>query len=339
MQDEKVTVSVLCLCYNHANYLRMALDSVLCQKTNFSYEIIIYDDASTDESQKIIREYTSAHQNRIKAILQSENQYSKGRSVLNILSQAATGEFIIFLECDDFWQDEYKLQKQVNALRAHQECVLCVHRVELYFENGITKEQYVPAKPLPESILNRDQLVSYIAQIAQFHTTSRLMRASLYQEAQRAPYFAQSKRVGDLPLLLSFAQLGSFYYLPDTMTGYRMASKGSYSERLQTDWNFFCQVRQELHEMWTLFGECHPEYQQIAEEQAEYYWKEEIRGRLSSGLKEEYKKVHSEPYLTYYLQLSIIDKAKGVLCCYFPKTAKVLKCIWKKLRSWVKHEE
>lgn len=329
---EQPAVSVNCICYNHAKYLHQALDSVLCQKTTFPYEILIHDDASTDGSQEIIREYMSKYPNRIRAVLQTVNQYSQGKFVSSFLTGMARGKYLITLECDDFWQDNYKLQKQVNALEAHPECSMCVHRTELFNEDGTSKKTFVPEKQLPEGVLAQDGLVEYIAEIAQFHTSSRMIPAHFYKSLDEAPYFTQRKHVGDLPLILHLSQKGPFYYIPDAMTGYRISSDGSYSRHLSEDTVFFCSVRKELREMWQMFGECHPRYRDISLQQADDYGMQEVQAKLSKNSKVEYKLVHQDPYLKYYNKLPVFVKVKAWIRSYLPQVVTV----WKKIKQAVK---
>lgn len=110
-------VSICCLSYNHEDYIGTCLDSLLKQQTSFPFEIIIHDDASTDHSPQIIRDYASRFPNIIKPILQTENQYSKGKGILApFLFPVCRGIYIAFCECDDYWTDNHKLQRQIDFL-------------------------------------------------------------------------------------------------------------------------------------------------------------------------------------------------------------------------------
>lgn len=332
-------VSVMCVCYNHAKYLRQALDGVMNQKTDFPYEVLIHDDASTDGSQEIIREYMRRYPGRIRAILQTENQYSQGQKPSEFLYALARGKYYISLECDDFWQDEYKLQKQADALNRHPECVMCVHRTEFYDEKGVSTGQFFPQEQLPEGVLKQEMLVEYIANTCHFHISSRLIRANGYNALRQEPYWANRKMIGDVPMALCLSQQGPFYYLPDAMTGYRMNSNGSYSCRMNGDPVFFRERRAELQKMWLSFGECYPQYKQIALQKAEHYGIEEIQSRLSVNshgeYREEYYLVHSDPYYKYYKKLPLHKKAKYWIRFYIPQSV----TIWRFVKSLVKHEK
>lgn len=122
---EKPFVSVACAAFNHAKYIRRAIEGFLMQKCDFPFEIIIHDDASTDGTADIVREYAEKYPDRITAILQTENQYSKGKKLLDLMYPRARGKYIAICEGDDYWTDPLKLQKQADALEAHPEIDIC----------------------------------------------------------------------------------------------------------------------------------------------------------------------------------------------------------------------
>lgn len=125
MQDP--LVSICCLVYNHEPYIRECLDGFMMQKTDFPFEVLIHDDASTDKSAEIIREYEEKYPEIIKPIYQTENQYSKGIGVTRVFQfPRAKGKYIALCEGDDYWTDPLKLQKQVDFLEANNEYSLCV---------------------------------------------------------------------------------------------------------------------------------------------------------------------------------------------------------------------
>src|SRR5690606_38740497 len=116
---------------NHAPFIKQCLEGFLMQKCDFEYEILIHDDASTDGTIEIIREYESNYPAIIKPIIQKENQWSKGVRGMNDTYNfsRAQGKYIAFCEGDDYWTDPFKLQKQVNLLEDNPDIVLCSHNV------------------------------------------------------------------------------------------------------------------------------------------------------------------------------------------------------------------
>lgn len=112
-----IMVSIRCTAYNHEKYIRDALEGFVMQKTNFRFEAIVHDDASTDGTAAIIREYAEKYPDIIKPIYETENQYSKhDGSLTKIMNSACKGKYIAMCEGDDYWTDPYKLQKQVDFL-------------------------------------------------------------------------------------------------------------------------------------------------------------------------------------------------------------------------------
>lgn len=120
-------VSVLMMSYNHADNLARAIDSVLCQKVNFDYEIIVHDDSSTDRSQAVLEQFSEQYPGKFKLILRKTNIYREGgfAPIFRSMVEGASGKYLATIECDDVWTDDNKLQKQVDLLEAHPEASLC----------------------------------------------------------------------------------------------------------------------------------------------------------------------------------------------------------------------
>lgn len=134
-------VSIQCLVYNHEPYLRQCLDGFVMQQTDFKFEAIVHDDASTDRSADIIREYAEKYPDIIKPILQKVNQYSKGRgTVTRIINSACNGKYIAVCEGDDYWIDPLKLQKQVDFMEAHPDYSMCFSDAEVLFEGAASRQ-------------------------------------------------------------------------------------------------------------------------------------------------------------------------------------------------------
>ena len=145
MLEENIQVTVWCLAYNHEKYIRQTLEGFVAQKTSFLFEVIIHDDASTDGTQAIIKEYAKNYPDIIKPIFQTENQYSREVDVLHAFGlPKARGRYIAFCEGDDYWCDSEKLQKQYEALEGHSEIPMCVARVKCVNEDGSPNERTIP---------------------------------------------------------------------------------------------------------------------------------------------------------------------------------------------------
>ena len=121
-------VSVICATYNHVNYIAYCLEGLLRQQTDFPFEILVHDDASTDGTSDIVRAYAERYPELIRANIQTENQYSRGCKPRTVLGRQARGQFIAICDGDDRWTDAEKLRKQVRFLEDHPEHVLSYHR-------------------------------------------------------------------------------------------------------------------------------------------------------------------------------------------------------------------
>lgn len=226
-------VSVCCLAYNHSKYIRKCLDGFVNQKTNFTFEVLIHDDASTDGTQDIIREYEEKYPNIIKPIYQTENQYSKHIGINKTFQYPRVkGKYIAFCEGDDYWTDSYKLQKQFDILECNPDCSLCVHGVNCVSENGILTENTFPEiKIASHKFLSKEWLELYFKIFRLTQTSSFFIRGVLLDDMiPEPPLFMAASPVGDKALALLCIAKGNVYYIDEFMSAYRLCSQGSWSE-------------------------------------------------------------------------------------------------------------
>ena len=135
-------VSIRCITYNHEPYIAQALEGFIMQETDFPFEIVVHDDASTDKTADIIREYERKYPRIIKAIYETENQYSKkDGSLARIVNSACTGKYTAFCEGDDYWIDSYKLRKQVAVMEQNPSVGL-VYTNRLFLDNATGKYSF-----------------------------------------------------------------------------------------------------------------------------------------------------------------------------------------------------
>ena len=127
-------VSICCVTYNHAPFIRKCLDGFLMQKRDFPIEILIHDDCSTDGTTEIIKEYAAQYPDLIFPLYEEENQYSRGGAGKMDLYNynRARGKYVAYCEGDDYWTDPLKLQKQVDFMEAHPDYSICFHGFEEY---------------------------------------------------------------------------------------------------------------------------------------------------------------------------------------------------------------
>lgn len=134
---KNVDISVLVITYNHGKYLKQCLEGILAQKTKYSFEIIIHDDASPDNTQSIIKEYATNYPDLIIPIIQNTNMYSQGVPLFYQYRHLLRGRYIATCEGDDYWCDDFKLQKQVEFLESHRDYIACYHNVKVIDENDV----------------------------------------------------------------------------------------------------------------------------------------------------------------------------------------------------------
>ena len=139
--SSRPVVSVVCLTFNHRDYIAQAIDGFLRQQTNFPFEIIINDDASTDGTRDVLKDYESRYPKLIRLILQQENQYSLGKPYGMPVFQHARGDYIDYCEGDDYWNDPRKLQLQVDFLENNRDYALTFHASYAFNSKGIVNPQ------------------------------------------------------------------------------------------------------------------------------------------------------------------------------------------------------
>lgn len=142
--DNQPLLSIWCLSYNHRDFISEAIESFLAQKTEFKFEIIIHDDASTDGTQEIIKDYQNQYPDIIKVIYQEKNQYSQGINPINAIYAMTKSKFIAFCEGDDYWDDPQKLQTQVNFLINNPDYVATFHKSSTIDKEGNLIEEMPP---------------------------------------------------------------------------------------------------------------------------------------------------------------------------------------------------
>ncbi len=231
MNAQHPLVSIRCLVYNHEPYLRQCLDGFVMQKTNFPFEAIVHDDASTDNSAAIIREYEEKYPHIIKPVYQTENQYSKKDGSLKRALNSAmspSSRYIAVCEGDDYWTDPLKLQKQVDFLEAHPDYSMCFHETQRYSQRRGCFYSEVPTYNKSREARVKDLIETGSPFVS---TCSILYRRSLLD---CYPDYCRRCHVGDLPLQVFCAVNGKCFYIRDTMAVYRVDNPGSWSGQHST---------------------------------------------------------------------------------------------------------
>ena len=319
---EEIAVSVVCLVYNHEKYLRKCLEGFVNQKTNFKFEVLIHDDASTDNSADIIREYETKYPDIIKPIYQTENQYSKklpGGITGNFLIPRAKGKYIAFCEGDDYWCDEYKLQKQYDVMESNPNCHFCVHKVCAIKENGESLNQYYPKFALDTGAIKTERFMEILGIAYSFQTSSYFIRtADMKEYVNNPPEFVKAADVGDEPLMLYFGLLGDVYYIDEIMSCYRKSSVGSWSSRMKSDSKKWLAHCNSMVKMYDAFNELtsYKYEKQLLPRRKEYYLS---KCALDLDKRENAKVLLKKENRDFLKRYSIKNRVYIVLKAYAPK--------------------
>lgn len=225
--QQPIVVTIRCVTYNHEPYLRQCLDGFVMQKTNFAFEAIVHDDASTDKSADIIKEYAEKYPDIIKPIFETENQYSKrDGSIRRIMNDATskTTKYIALCEGDDYWTDPLKLQKQFDFMEANPDYSLCFHNAMIHYQDGRDKDRIFA------ELEERDYIPAELYEKWLVPTASIFTRKDIYLQQQpklNNPNFLY----GDNPLIISLAYAGKVHCINEIMSVYRI-NEGSITNTL-----------------------------------------------------------------------------------------------------------
>ena len=232
--QEEVMVSVLIVAYNHEKVIKDAIEGALNQKTDFKIELLIHDDASTDNTPGIIRAYEEEFPEIIRPIYEKENQFRQGKLRDALFSQPIRGKYFALCDGDDYWTDMDKLQRQVAFMEAHEEYSMCLHNaVQL---NCMTGERtLLDTFPGDGTYSQEDQILAGLG--TNFPAcASYLFRTKLLKEM---PRFFYEISAGDYPLRQYYANRGPIYYFKEPMSVYRVAISNTYMSNIRESQAFY----------------------------------------------------------------------------------------------------
>lgn len=302
MSDNIMMVSVLCQAYNHEKYITECLESLVSQKVDFQYEILVHDDASTDKTADIIRDFEQKYPDLIKPIYQKINQWSIGNRVLTgIQFPRCTGKYVAICEGDDYWVDSLKLQKQVNYMESNPDCTMSFHNaIEHWSDNR--KEDSVFSNITDRVYSGPEIYKDWIVPTASV-VFRRSILMSQYSDCLSDSHFIYK----DIVLFLLAAKCGQVVGMKDIMSVYRRHAGGAVFE-----YNVQRIIKSLEHHKYIplVFG---AEYEDISDHQnilllisvSHYYFTKR-------------KYILAFRYLTNSLKISI----KDTLICFYGKMSK-----------------
>lgn len=235
--EHEVEISIICNTYNQDHYISDALQGFVNQKVSVPFEVLVHDDASTDNTAAIIKAYELKYPDLIKPLYQTENQYSRGVNITTTYQiPRAKGKYIALCEGDDYWTDSSKLQKQYDSMENHDNVDICAHQV--------TKVSSTSGKILDTIAPSNKETIFDVSTVIKggggfVSTNSLFLRKSLYDNI---PQFYRTANI-DYALQIWGALRGGMLYLPDNMGIYRALVKNSWSCRMSNP--TFAQKQQE----------------------------------------------------------------------------------------------
>ncbi len=258
--QNKCYVTIFCIVYNSRQYIQQCLDAFLKQKTNYKFEIVIHDDASTDGTKEIIENYSKKYPDIIRPFYEEENQYSKGNitKIIKELYKKSKGKYLAQCDGDDYWCDEYKLQKQVDFMEAHPDYVLCYHPAKMIYVDE-EREPVIIGKSTYKNPQSYYKLIK-----ANNIPSSSVMYRTEYLKKELLDY-PECIYPGDWFTHISVAKHGKIGYLPDVMYVYRWNKQGiSYteSENPETDIHLKYGVKEAnfYYYVWQKVKDIFPQY-------------------------------------------------------------------------------
>lgn len=207
-------VSVLMVTFNHAKYIRKAVESVMKQRTDFDYELIIGEDASTDGTREICFDLQKKYPERIRVLWSEKNLYAINGNSRRV-KECARGEYVAFLEGDDYWTDECKLQKQVDLIRKTNAVGCIAKRVDWYSEDHIEH---------PDEGCDFDFIDNNLLFCHYFHTSTYLFRTDVWKDVRAK--CSEITEWYDTQIAHCMADAGKICFLPEEVSVYRRTGEG-----------------------------------------------------------------------------------------------------------------
>ncbi|MEH2024830.1 glycosyltransferase [Nostoc sp.] len=285
-------VSVLMVTYNHENFIAQAIESVLMQKVDFEYELVIGEDYSTDNTRQIVIDYQRKYSDKIRLLLPDVN-LGAHKNFLNTF-KACQGKYLAILEGDDYWTSSKKLQKQVDFLDKNLDFVICFHNVLVFWQdNSHSPGIFLHNQPKTSTIENL--LVNNF-----ISTPSVMYRAGLVQEF---PAWFYEQSMGDWTFHILNAQHGKIGYIDEVMAAYRVHPKGVWSSKSRES-----QIKETIRMLETIKHNLSSQYQAIINTSINLYSQQ-----LASVLNEQ--KLNKLQQETDYKKANLLEEQPLVSIC------------------------
>ena len=219
------TITVIVMTYNHVNYIRQALDSILSQKIDVDYDILIHDDCSNDGTYEILLDYKNKYENRIRIIHQESRKFlidGYNMMIYKYVVPELDCDYVAYCDGDDYWIDDFKLKKQYGFMSTHHDYVMCFHSAyQLRPNNDISSKWFIK----PERDLNISDFINDKPGVC-VATSSIFLTKEIFVDF---PNWRKQYPVEDVPMFINAALKGKIHGLLDIMCVYRQFATGSWS--------------------------------------------------------------------------------------------------------------
>lgn len=224
-------ITVVIMTYNHRNYIKQALDSILSQKIDVDFDILIHDDCSDDGTYKILLDYQNKHPKKIRIIRQESRKFiieGFNMMIFNHVVPHINSKYVAYCDGDDYWCDELKLKKQYEFMESHPSYSMCFHcAYQLRPNNDMASKWFIK----DEADIGLKDLINEKPGIP-IATSSLFVKGDIFKDFSN---WRKAYSVEDLPLYMTAALEGKIHRLPDIMCVYRQFSNGSWSSQNKDD--------------------------------------------------------------------------------------------------------
>lgn len=221
---DNLMLSIYIPTYNHQAYIEEALDSVLMQKTDYKFEVLVGEDCSTDETRNVLKQYEKKHPNKIKVFYRERNLNKEKIRNSADLRMRCKGKYIIGLEGDDFWTDPLKIQKQIEFLEKNPDFIAVSHRCKVVGKDSQSIDEKYPE--CKDRIYTLKHLVS---EIMPGQLTTIMYRNPNYMDENIKNIMYKNIVPGDRAIYFALASQGKIYCMPEVMSAYRHIKSGGSS--------------------------------------------------------------------------------------------------------------
>ncbi|NDP28762.1 MAG: glycosyltransferase [Flavobacterium sp.] len=218
-------ITVICTSYNHEKYIQQCLEGFVMQQTDFAFEIIVHDDASTDNTQKIIKKFAENYPHLFFNIYQTQNHFSKKEINIwsDIMIPKARGKYIAICEGDDYWTDPFKLQKQVDFLEANPDYGLVHSNFNFLYDNH--------NKLVKNRSVRDDSNFTFKSLLSGKFTIGTLtvcfVKKYYHNYIAETTPMSENWKMGDLPLWLYISNFYKTHYINEVMGVYRVLEESA----------------------------------------------------------------------------------------------------------------